>query len=154
MEERMAYGLKQKRKDKKAFYIGFAIIFGFILALVLFVYFAIQHEKNLRAELLKNGIETVGVIDRVYFKEGTYDEERGRWITNSEWIACYSFIEMETQNMIHKEIGIKDSLLSIVKPKSQYRIRYLKEKPKRTARIYFDEPITKNSFQGNSSEKE
>ena len=51
--EGRTYGLKQKRKDKKAFYTGFAILFGFILALVLFVYFAIQHEKNLRAELLK-----------------------------------------------------------------------------------------------------
>ena len=142
---------KTTTKGTRILYITSGVLLALIIALPIYLF---QKEKRLRKELLENGIETVGVITKVYLHQEVRDDDRNGRRTTSEWRADYSFVEMETQELIYKENGLSGENAKTTKPGSKYRVRYLAGKAKRTARIYLDEPIDESPHKASSGESQ
>lgn len=140
---------KTTNKETRILFISSGVFLALMIALPIFL---IQKEKRLRKELLENGIETVGVITKVYLHQEVREDDRNGRRTIVEWRADYSFVEMETQEIIYKENGLSEENAKNTKPGFKYRVRYLAGKAERTARIYFDEPIDSSIHKTTSSE--
>lgn len=117
--------------------------FTFIIVSIIFVFaitaISFLKAKNLAEKLYEEGIETVGIIERVYHYENHKAEN-----DTDYWKASFYFLEMETGEYLHT-VKVVSMPPKSAKPGSKYRVRYLAGKAIKTATIYFHEPITESA---------
>lgn len=93
-------------------------------------------------KILKNGIETVGIVDKVYWEYDVNDDKGNE----KEYYVIYHFLEIESQKWIRVRGNCSESDFRELMPKCKYRVRYLKGKADRKSRIYANEPIDDSTY--------
>ena len=123
-------------RQNKITIISFISTIVIISAIVIGIFL---RDKNMDKKLHTEGIETVGIIKGVHH----YENHKGE--TDEDfWKASFYFLEMETGEYIHTNKVVPTPPKS-AKPGSKYRVRYLAGKAKKTAKIYFNEPIKESA---------
>lgn len=112
-----------KSKTKKLIIIGGIL---FILYIIVYVYNS-QYEK----ELLENGIETIGVVEKKLINKGHTPDGR----------IHFRYIDYENHCVSHSISRCSQEQAKEAITGRVYRVRYIGGKSGKTATIYIDEPI-------------
>ena len=135
---------KTKQNKNKKIRTILGIVGSILLGLTLFGIVYFEDKK-----ILKNGIETVGIVDKVYWEYDINDEKGNK----KEYRVVYHFLEIESQTWIKVKGDCSESDSKKLMPKCKYRVRYLKGKADRKSRIYANEPIDDSPSKASSPKK-
>ena len=102
----------------------------YFIALVLWLCLGIYNYER-KKNLLENGIETIGVVEKVTMR-------RGRLAEATIW---FRFVDVDNLQVLRTSSNSsplqgKEAVIG-----GEYRVRYLAGKTEKTATIYIDEPV-------------
>lgn len=109
-------------KNKKLI-IGSVIIMLWIIAVI----YNSEHKKT----LLKNGIETIGVVEEVLVNKGH----------KPDGLIRFRFVDLECMCVLRSSSSCSNSQSYEAIIGGMYRVRYIVGKSEKTATIYIEEPV-------------
>jgi len=109
--------------NNKKLIIGSVIILLWIIAVI--------YNSEYKKTLLKNGIETIGVVEEVLVNKGH----------KPDGIIRFRFVDLECMCVLKTSSSCSNSQSYEAVIGGLYKVRYIKRKPQKTATIYIEEPV-------------